>query len=128
MPNFCTNAGEEVYVGAARPVFRRGERLDDATIRRIRDIWIEVLCSLGMDSSDVARTLASSGVTDRQVRNKAQRNMRLDYRKALEDMAVEIIASAQTRVAMRPPPRPRPRKRPAEPRRSRQLLLPFNEE
>ena len=125
MPNFVTNAGEEVYVSPSRPVFRRGQRLDEPTVRRIRDIWCAMLSSLGCDSSDISKII-SSGVTDRQVRNRVHKNMPLDFRRSIEDIAVEIIASAQRRVeARRPPPPRRVTKKPVP--RYRQLSL-FSDE
>ncbi len=126
MPNFVTNAGEEVYVSPARPVFRRGKRLDEHTIRRIRDIWCCVLASLGCDSSDIS-SIISSGVTDRQVRNRVHKNMPLDIRRSIEDMAVEVIAAARKRVPPAPPSRTRPQKPTVAPRH-KQLSLTFGDE
>ena len=126
MPNFVTGAGEEVYRDSVRPVFRRGKRLDEATIRRIRDILLTTLSSLGMSSEDIAE-ITKAGITSRQVRNRVHRDMPVDFRGALEKIAVEIIASAQKRVAAQRPARSHPVKPKVAPRH-RQLSLVFGDE
>jgi hypothetical protein len=125
VPNFVTNAGEEVYVAPSRPVFRRGKRLDEPTVRRIRDILMSLLASLGCDSEDIARVTAST-ITSRQVRNRVHKDMPVDFRDALENIAIEVIASAHKRVAARPA---RSRVTVVKPPpRHRQLSLKFGDE
>jgi hypothetical protein len=69
MPTFekARSPEEGAYREATRPVFRRGKRLDEVTVRRVRDIMIVALHGLGCDSEDVGSVF---GITGRQVRNR----------------------------------------------------------
>jgi len=71
MPPFIRNDGTETFRESARVTFRRGVRLPQDTCRRIRDILILQLRSLGMDSCDIA-TVLSTPITDRQIRNRVR--------------------------------------------------------
>lgn len=123
MPNFVTTAGEEVYRDSVRLVFRRGQRLDDDQIRRLRDIWFTMLCALGADSEDIART-AQLHVSARQVRYRVNKEVPLDFKRSMQEIAEIVLHEAKSNPRFRRSrpvkPRPSKSKRKAS---SRQLML-----
>ena len=122
MPNFVTNAGEEVYVSPSRPVFRRGQRLDGDQIRRLRDLWFMQLCALGCDSEDIARTVQAC-VSSRQVRNRVDRHIPLDFKKAMQEIADIILSKATPRCVPEKKRSEKPRRKEKPPGTHRQLML-----
>jgi hypothetical protein len=69
MPMFVTNDQQAKYLSASRPAFRRAVRLHPETRRRLRDILIFQMKTLGCDPEDIAG-IFSMPICARQVRNR----------------------------------------------------------
>lgn len=114
----------EVEIHAFRPVFVRGRRLGTATRRRIRDLVLVLLHSMGMDPEDCAGCM-SMALTGRQCRNRLDR-IPVTFQSVISKIAREIMIAEHAKGDVPSPP-------PAERRRvklktriaghSRQLLL-----
>jgi hypothetical protein len=67
MPIFLRPSSEAVRVESGRAMFPRGRRRPVPTNRRIRDTVCLMLAGLGVESTEIAKIMAS--VSGRQVRN-----------------------------------------------------------
>jgi hypothetical protein len=107
MFELADKSGTGVEIHASRPVFRRGKRQSPETIRRMRDILINQLASLGMDPEDIAKVFRDAPVCARQVRNRLSETpttVQSQIAKACHEiMNLEREKAAQEHRPLRPP-------------------------
>ncbi len=96
MPMFETSTGEERFLEATRPVFKRGRRLGDVQLRRIRDVWLTLLHSLGMDHEDLS-AMTKLSLSSRQSRNRVAK-VPAAIASELAKIAREILLAERTKL------------------------------
>jgi hypothetical protein len=89
VPNFILKTLVGQYIEAARTVFKRGERLDDRTRRRMRGVLMGLMTGMGMNSLEIA---SMTGGCARQCRNVLRASGHPESHVALQSMALAAVA------------------------------------